>query len=131
MVETQGEFDFAAEQTTWSVGEFTRHVRDILETTFATLRVRGQIGNFTRAQSGHIYMTLVDDEDGGKSRISSSQLKLVMWKGQAARLRFEPETGMKVVVTGKVTVYEARGESQTIEVSGEVSGEIEWELSTD
>tara|TARA_B100001105_G_scaffold182870_1_gene147969 strand:- start:371 stop:1636 length:1266 start_codon:yes stop_codon:yes gene_type:complete len=129
MVETQGEFDFAAEQTTWSVGEFTRHVRDILETTFATLRVRGQIGNFTRAQSGHIYMTLVDDEDGGKSRISSSQLKVVMWKGQAARLRFEPETGMKVVVTGKVTVYEARGEYQVVADRLEPEGVGELQLA--
>ena len=114
MAGTQGEFDFFTEQKIWSVGEFTRQVRDILESTFDTIQVRGQIGNFTLAQSGHIYMTLIDDEDGGKSRSSSSLLKVVMWKGQAARLRFQPETGMKVVVTGNVTVYEARGEYQVV-----------------
>lgn len=129
MVETQSEFDFAAEQATWSVGEFTRHVRDILETNFETIRVKGQIGNYTRAQSGHVYMTLVDDEDGGKSRISSSQLKVVMWKGQASRLRFEPETGMKVVVAGKVTVYEARGEYQVVADSLEPAGVGELQLA--
>ena len=129
MVETQSEFDFAAEQATWSVGEFTRHVRDILETNFETIRVKGQIGNYTRAQSGHVYMTLVDDEDGGKSRISSSQLKVVMWKGQASRLRFEPETGMKVVVAGKVTVYEVRGEYQVVADSLEPAGVGELQLA--
>lgn len=111
---TQGEFDFSAEQRVWSVGEFTRQVQGILESAFERLQIRGQIGNFTRAQSGHIYMNLVDDEGSGKSRISSSQLKVVMWKGQATRLRFQPETGMKVVVTGKVTVYEAKGEYQLV-----------------
>lgn len=129
MVETQGEFEFSTAQKTWSVGEFTRHVRDILETSFDTLQVRGQIGNFTRAQSGHIYMTLVDDEDGGKSRISTSQLKVVMWKGQAAQLRFQPETGMKVVVTGKVTVYEARGEYQLVADRLEPEGVGELQLA--
>ena len=109
MDESQGEFDFSTRQKVWSVGEFTRQVRGILESTFDSLQVRGQIGNITRAQSGHIYMNLVDDEDGGKSRISSSQLRVVMWRGQAARLRFEPETGMKVVVSGKITVYEPKG----------------------
>ena len=74
-------------------------------------------------------MTLVDDEDGGKSRISSSQLKVVMWKGQAARLRFEPETGMKVVVTGKVTVYEARGEYQVVADRLEPEGVGELQLA--
>ena len=63
MDESQGEFDFSTRQKVWSVGEFTRQVRGILESTFDSLQVRGQIGNITRAQSGHIYMNLVDDED--------------------------------------------------------------------
>ena len=72
---------------------------------------------------------LVDDEEGGKSRISSSQLKVVMWKGQAARLRFQPETGMKVVVTGNVTVYEPRGEYQVVADRLEPEGVGELQLA--
>ena len=129
MTGIQGEFAFSTEQKVWSVGEFTRQVRDILESNFSTIQVRGQIGDFTLAQSGHIYMTLVDDEEGGKSRISSSQLKVVMWKGQAARLRFQPETGMKVVVTGNVTVYEPRGEYQVVADRLEPEGVGELQLA--
>jgi exodeoxyribonuclease VII large subunit len=129
MDESQGEFDFSTRQKVWSVGEFTRQVRGILESTFDSLQVRGQIGNITRAQSGHIYMNLVDDEDGGKSRISSSQLRVVMWRGQAARLRFEPETGMKVVVSGKITVYEPKGEYQLVAARLEPEGVGELQLA--
>ena len=129
MTGIQGEFEFSTEQKVWSVGEFTRQVRNLLESNFATIQVRGQIGDFTLAQSGHIYMTLVDDEEGGKSRISSSQLKVVMWKGQAARLRFQPETGMKVVVTGNVTVYEPRGEYQVVADRLEPEGVGELQLA--
>lgn len=129
MEDTQSEFDFPTGQKVWSVGEFTRQVRGILESTFDWLQVRGQIGNFTRAQSGHVYMNLVDDEDSGKSRISSSQLRVVMWKGQASRLRFQPETGMKVVVSGKVTVYEPKGEYQLVADRLEPEGKGELQLA--
>ena len=129
MEESQGEFNFSTGQKVWSVGEFTRQVRGILESTFDRLQVRGQIGNLTRAQSGHIYMNLVDDEDSGKSRISSSQLRVVMWRGQASRLRFQPETGMKVVVTGKITVYEPKGEYQLVADRLEPEGVGELQLA--
>ena len=62
--------------------------------------VSGEISNFTRAASGHLYFTLKD---------GAAQLKCVMWRGQAERLRFRPGEGDAVVAHGRVSVYEAGG----------------------
>ena len=67
----------------------------------ANVAVRGEISNFTRHyKTGHLYFTLKDEQ---------TQLKAVMFAGNAARLRFDPDNGDKVVCYGAITVYEPNG----------------------
>jgi len=70
-----------------------------------TLRVLGEIGDLSRPGSGHLYFTLKDGQ---------SELRCVLWRSDAARLRFTPEPGMQVIATGSVDVYEPRGEYQLV-----------------
>ena len=65
--------------------------------------VRGEISNFSAPQSGHLYFTLKDPD---------SQVRAVMFRGQAVKLRFRPEDGMRVIVSGRVSVYTAGGQYQ-------------------
>lgn len=89
----------------WSVSEANGYIRDLFETDFRLkdIEVEGEISNFTRARSGHLYFTLKDD---------SSQLKCVMWRSHAERLLFDPNGGDQVVVRGSISVYEAGGQYQ-------------------
>jgi exodeoxyribonuclease VII large subunit len=91
------------ERKIWHVRELVSNVRTSLERQFADVWVEGEISNYKPADSGHIYMTLKDGE---------SQLRVVMFRTQARLLRFRPENGMQVVVRGRVTIYEGRGEMQ-------------------
>ncbi len=112
----QGRFDFGARAgppPPMSVGDFTRRLRGAIESSFGKVSVRGQISNLSRPQSGHLYFSLVDDE-GTASRFSSAQLPAVLWRSTVARLRFRPQNGMKVVVTGSVALYEPRGVYQLV-----------------
>jgi exodeoxyribonuclease VII large subunit len=65
--------------------------------------VQGEISNFSQAVSGHMYFSLKDN---------SSQLRAVMWKSSQRSMRWKPRNGMKVVVSGRITLYEPRGEYQ-------------------
>lgn len=91
-----------ADYTIWTVGELTSYVRQMFELDYRLreLDVSGEISNFTRAASGHLYFTLKD---------ATAQLKCVMWRTQADRLRFRPAAGDAVIVHGRVSVYEASG----------------------
>jgi exodeoxyribonuclease VII large subunit len=105
-MEDQFAFNFqvtANERKIWHVRELVSNVRTALERQFADVWVEGEISNYRPADSGHIYMTLKDGE---------SQLSVVMFKTQARLLRFRPENGMQVVVRGRVTIYEGRGQMQ-------------------
>lgn len=86
----------------WSVAQLTRYIRELFSIDFRLqeVSVSGEISNFTRARSGHLYYTLKDDV---------SQLKCVMWRSSAERLSFHPQDGDAVIVTGKVSVYETSG----------------------
>jgi exodeoxyribonuclease VII large subunit len=86
-----------------SVSDLTRRIRLVLESGFPAVTVMGEISNFKRHSSGHIYFTLKDE---------SAQLSAVLWRSRAGVLKFAPEDGLKVVVTGKITVYEVRGSYQ-------------------
>ncbi|MBN1565684.1 MAG: exodeoxyribonuclease VII large subunit [Anaerolineae bacterium] len=90
---------------TYTVLQLTTHIRDLLDDdpTLQDVWVEGEISNFTRAASGHLYFTLKDDK---------SELKCVMWKMQAAWLPFDPQHGDAVLAHGRVSVYEARGQYQ-------------------
>lgn len=89
----------------WSVSELTRYIRQLFEIDFRLqdVTVSGEISNFTRARSGHLYFTLKD---------SGAQLKCVMWRSAAERLRFNLQDGDAVVAQGRVSVYESGGAYQ-------------------
>lgn len=97
--------DAQNEPQIWSVSDANRYLRELFETDviLSDLEVEGEISNFTRARSGHLYFTLKDE---------SSQLKCVMWRSSAARLLFDPQEGDQVVAKGNVSIYEASGQVQ-------------------
>src|SRR5713101_2049463 len=86
--------------TTLSVSEVTRRIKSVLEADFSNVSVQGEISNCKHHSSGHLYFTLKDE---------SSQIQAVMWRSRASSLFFTPQDGMKVVVRGRITVYEVRG----------------------
>jgi exodeoxyribonuclease VII large subunit len=86
-----------------SVSSLTQQIRHLLESSFDSVQVRGEISNFRRQSSGHIYFTLKD---------ADAQLKAVFFRGDVRSLKFEPKDGMSVVVQGELTVYSVRGEYQ-------------------
>jgi exodeoxyribonuclease VII large subunit len=87
----------------WTVRDLVAAVRTSVEREHSDIWVEGEISNFRAHDSGHFYFTLKDE---------SSQLRSVMFRSQARLLRFRPEDGMQVVVRGRVTIYESRGELQ-------------------
>lgn len=97
----------------YSVTELSGAVKRTIEDTFGLVRVRGELGRVTRAASGHMYLDLKDE----KSVISS-----VMWKGMASRLSINPEQGMEVVATGRMTTFAGQSRYQLIIDSLEPAG---------
>lgn len=88
-----------------SVSELTRQLKDLVEANWPLAWVVGEISNCTRAGSGHVYFTLKDD---------SAQLRAVMWRSRASRVKFDIQDGLEVVASGPIEVYEARGTYQLI-----------------
>ncbi len=88
-----------------TVSELTGLVRTSLEADFAEVWLEGEISNLRAPGSGHLYCTLKDD---------SSQIRAVIFRSAAVRLRFGLEDGLHVIARGRVTVYEPRGECQVI-----------------
>ncbi|HKL59937.1 MAG TPA: exodeoxyribonuclease VII large subunit [Sphaerochaeta sp.] len=99
--------------TELSVTELTTLIKRTLEEGFYGLRVSGEISNFRPASSGHWFFTLKD---------STSSLSAIMFKSTAWRVNFKPQEGDKVVVTGSLDVYAARGTYQLKCESMEKSG---------
>lgn len=89
----------------FTVSEFTRQIKKILEEQFPFAWVEGEISNVTLHASGHCFFTLKDEK---------AQVRAVMFRASVARLSFRPENGVRVVVRGAIGVYEARGEYQII-----------------
>lgn len=91
--------------TIYSVSQVTAYLREILEEDYdlQSLSVRGEISNTTRAASGHWYFTLKD---------THSQLRCVLWRNQAQEISLEPKEGASFIVTGRISLYEARGDLQ-------------------
>ncbi len=89
----------------WPVKELVAQVRELVEQEYSDVWVEGEISNFRPAPSGHIYFTLKDAE---------AQLPVVLFRRQALLLRFRPEDGLHVLVRGKVSVYEQRGQMQLV-----------------
>jgi exodeoxyribonuclease VII large subunit len=89
----------------WPVGDLVAKVRDMVEREYRDVWVEGEISNFRPAPSGHIYFTLKD---------ADAQLPVVLFRSQARLLRFRPEDGLHVLVRGRVSVYEQRGQMQLV-----------------
>ena len=86
-----------------SVSELTREIKSIIEEEFNYVFVTGEISNFKDHSSGHYYFTLKDDK---------AQVNAIMWSSRNKDLIFKPESGMKVTVKGRITLYETRGSYQ-------------------
>lgn len=99
-------FDFEDLQPViMTVKALNSYLRELLETdeVLRDIWVKGEISNFTRASSGHLYFTLKD---------ADAQVKCVMWKGSTFGLRFDPREGMAVEVHGSMSIYSATGQVQ-------------------
>ena len=88
-----------------SVSELTAGIRDLLERGFSSVLVEGEISNCRPWSSGHTYFTLKDDQ---------AQLRAVVFRTTARLLKFRLEDGQRVVVRGRLSVYEAKGEYQIV-----------------
>ncbi len=97
-----------------SVSDLNRSARRLLEGEFATVYVEGEISNFANPSSGHWYLTLKDDK---------AQLRCAMFRNRNQRIRFVPRNGLQVIVRGKISLYEGRGEFQLIAEHMEEAGD--------
>ena len=99
----------------YSVSELNSYIKQIFDSdrTLRAVSVKGEISNFTYHRSGHLYFSL-KDADG--------QIKAVMFRSSAARLKFSPENGMKVLIRGSVSVYQRDGTYQLYANSMEPDG---------
>lgn len=88
-----------------TVSQITNYIKRLLETDVILnkISVKGEISNFKYHYSGHMYFTLKDD---------SARLKCVMFKSSSTNLKFMPEDGMNVILTGSVSLYERDGQYQ-------------------
>ena len=93
---------FTGEQAL-TVGQLNRMAGRLLQDTFGTVRVVGELSNFTRAASGHWYFTLKE---------TGAAVRAVMFRMSAQRVGFVPREGDRVEVVARVTLYEARGDFQ-------------------
>ena len=91
------------ERRVWKVRDLVASVRSHIEREYSDAWVEGEISNFRAPDSGHLYFTLKD---------GNAQIRVVMFRSSARLLRFRPADGLQVVVRGRVTVYEDRGELQ-------------------
>ncbi len=88
-----------------TVSQLTRRIRGHLEAGFFEVWVKGEISNFRKPVSGHVYFCMKD---------ATAQLKAVMFRTSFLKVKFQVQDGMEVLLHGKITVYEARGEYQLI-----------------
>lgn len=92
-----------ADENIFTVSEITSHIKNILETAITPLWIKGEISNYKKHSSGHMYFTLKDE---------GSSLPCVFFRQFNHYLRFEPENGMEVMCYGQIKVYERSGQYQ-------------------
>ena len=97
--------DAAPNVPEYSVGEIAGALKRQIEDSFGRVRVKGEIGRIYRAASGHAYLTLKD---------SDAVLEGICFRNSWARLKFQPEEGLEVVVTGKLTTFAKKSQYQII-----------------
>ncbi|MBS1303009.1 exodeoxyribonuclease VII large subunit [Loktanella sp. SALINAS62] len=89
----------------FSVSDLSGAIKKTIEGEFGRVRVRGEVGRVSRPRSGHLYLDLKDDR---------SVLSGIIWKGRAATLAQQPEEGMEVIATGKLTTFPGQSKYQMI-----------------
>ena len=97
-----------------SVSEVSGALKRVVEDSFSHVRVRGEVSGFKRHSSGHCYLALKDDR---------AVIDAVIWKGNAAGLRFRPEDGIEVIASGKLTTYPGRSKYQIVIDRMELAGQ--------
>jgi exodeoxyribonuclease VII large subunit len=107
-----------ADNKIFSVSEINSLVRLLIEEYYPEVAVLGEVSNFKRHTSGHLYFTLKD---------ADSQLRAVCFRGNARGIKIEMEDGIKVVVRGRLTLYEGYGQYQIVAHDIEAAGEGELE----
>ena len=93
------------ERHVFSVSELNLFAKNLLENTLPSLWLEGEISNLAQPRSGHIYLTLKDD---------NAQVRGAMFKGRNMRLKFRPSNGLQVLVKGRLSLYTPRGDYQLI-----------------
>ncbi len=106
--------DFTDNLPELTVSELSNQVKFTVESNFQRVKVRGEISRPMRASSGHLYLTLKDE---------NSVLDGICWRGTAQRLSIEPEDGLEVICIGKITTYPGRSKYQIIIEELELAGE--------
>ncbi|NLR69725.1 exodeoxyribonuclease VII large subunit [Novosphingobium sp. ERN07] len=97
-----------------SISEISALLKRTVEDRFGFVRVRGELSGVKRAASGHLYVSLKDE---------NARLDGVMWRGNVQRLNFRPEDGVEVIATGKLTTYPGRSNYQIVIDRMEIAGE--------
>lgn len=97
----------------FSVSEISFAIKKMVENTFSHIRVRGEIIGCKRADSGHYYLSLKDE---------NANLSAVCWKGVASAMAVKPEDGLEVIVTGKITTFAGKSSYQLVIEQMEVAG---------
>lgn len=98
----------------FSVSDLAFSLKRTLEDTYGHVRVRGELSRVSIAASGHMYSSLKDDD---------AVIDAVCWKGTMAKLGIQPEEGLEVICTGRISTYPARSNYQLIIESMELAGE--------
>jgi exodeoxyribonuclease VII large subunit len=106
--------EIPAGEPVYTVSQLSREARILLERSFPPLWVTGEISNMARPGSGHLYFSLKDAE---------AQVRCAMFRSAGRSLRFRPENGQQVMVRGRVSLYEARGEFQLVVEHMEPAGD--------
>lgn len=95
----------AKDDAEFSVTELSARIKTFVESNFAKVKVKGEVFGAKRADSGHWYLTLKDD---------NAALSAVIWRGVANNLNFKPEDGVEVVATGKITTFAGKSSYQLV-----------------
>ena len=97
-----------------TITEISRALKRTVEDRFGFVRLRGELSGVKRAASGHLYTTLKDE---------NACIDGVMWRGNSASLNFQPEDGLEVIASGKLTTYAGRSKYQIVIERLELAGE--------
>ena len=102
---------FVKDDMIFSVSDASALLKNVVETAFPRIKIRGELSQITRATSGHIYMTIKD---------SGAAISVIVWRGTP--VNFKLEDGLEVIITGRFTTYPARSNYQIIASEIEMAG---------